>query len=552
MYRENSKHVLFLHIGMSKTGTTALQSCWVRNKKLLMTEGICYSEYSEYYHMHVNLLFNICREYIDKKNLPIKLPFYIVAKEPPSEIVQRMKHDFYYNNCHTMLISCEDFFYPLAITDSKDEFSDARKYVMQYLEKAFAEFEIKIVCYLRRQDDFLESQLNQILKTRNNRNDLADTIFREADMYAQPNDRKNNSRHRLRNLNLFHFWLDYYSNLSKLAEIYGKENIIVRPYEKGQLPEGIELDFFKNVLGLGNDLLLNLQISEPTNESIKPEINDFKMATGLFELSREFVEINDAPALARIDKSGRCNIIHAKQAWDIVASYAEGNSKIAREYLNREDGLLFYDSPRKEENDYEGLSLDAAIDISRELVHMIRKGILDASLYINYGEGYNEHDRIEKTVFFDESFCVRFELTGDRDIVGLRFDPDEKNFYDISIDSVLIDGVEQNVIGSNAFTKNDEYDSFFTNDPIYILSTPSVRFREVEICGRIRSLTLESVNILTNENEAFKAKNTNLLGCNEYLKNEIEKLTNDLNRIKRSRILRFASKFSKCRSLFIQ
>jgi hypothetical protein len=52
--------------------------------------------------------------------------------------------------------------------------------------------------------------------------------------------------------------------------------------------------------------------------------------------------------------------------------YKEDNEKIAREYLGREDGVLFYDKRRDEKDDYPGLSLQAALDISRELVIMLK------------------------------------------------------------------------------------------------------------------------------------------------------------------------------------
>jgi len=148
--------------------------------------------------------------------------------------------------------------------------------------------------------------------------------------------------------------------------------------------------------------------------------------------------------------------------------------------------------------------------------------------YSEYAEGHNSHVNLSFSIaqeFYDKNsiphtlqtytqmmitqwayknesglFHVKFTLPKLKDIVGLRFHPDEGRLWDIVIDSVLIDGQIYEANAMNASSKTGEYDSFMTYDPIYTISAPS-RCKEIEIRGRVRPLSFE---VIVRENSSLK------------------------------------------------
>ena len=229
---------------------------------------------------------------------------------------------------------------------------------------------------------------------------------------------------------------------------------------------------------------------------------------------------------------------------------------------------------------------------------------LNASLFIDYGLGlgYNDIDRVTKEVYVMQSglFYVSYEFPEPKRISGLRFDPDEGGMWDISLDSVSINGVERQAQPLNSFQQNDGYCAFFTTDPIYILDAPE-QFSRVEISGHIRPLSVDLANAVKAENISLQGEKANLQSENASLANDLANLqsenaslandlanlqsenvnlandlanlqgenanlandlanlqgenaslANDLDTIKRSRLLVFVSRFSKAKPLFKQ
>jgi len=382
------KPTLILHIGTCKTGTSALQMCLAKNQQFLIENKICYSEFHESNNFHLNLTLSLIREYFKKNNIKNGAPVDIslgtipitsaLYSQQPADIVGRMKQAFYENNCDTMVISDECLFestvwwiFPASL-NTEFLLKGRRNYIISYFKEAFKEFDIKIVCYLRRQDDYIESLYNQWVKGIGA--ELYDIIFENPspDGHKYKIDEKNAPNIHMAKFINGMLNVDYYAHLSEWAELYGKENIVVRPYEKSRLPQGIERDFFKNILNIGEDSLKSLKLYGDINAGFKKDIIEYKMASRLFELTNEIYSLNDSPALAYLDENNKKNILTAKQGSKILEYYGESNARIAREYLRRENGALFDDKQRESKEDYPGLSAQAAVDISRELIFMLK------------------------------------------------------------------------------------------------------------------------------------------------------------------------------------
>jgi len=111
-----------------------------------------------------------------------------------------------------------------------------------------------------------------------------------------------------------------------------------------------------------------------------------------------------------------------------------------------------------------------------------------ASLYINYGNGYSEHDKLSQSVYIrnTKEFNVSFNISDKRYISGIKLCIDEVNEWEINIDSVYIDGVMQTINRSNfAFTENH----------LSLFSEPQ-KVTKIEITGQIHAkLNKSDVNL---------------------------------------------------------
>ena len=86
------------------------------------------------------------------------------------------------------------------------------------LKKAFSGHAVKIIFYVRRQDDRIESNYNQAVK---------EISYRSPHTFTQFLG------------NGYKSILDYYQVLLPWSDAFGRENIIVRCYEKEQLNKDI-------------------------------------------------------------------------------------------------------------------------------------------------------------------------------------------------------------------------------------------------------------------------------------------------------------------------
>jgi glycosyltransferase involved in cell wall biosynthesis len=155
-----------------------------------------------------------------------------------------------------------------------------------------------------------------------------------------------------------------------------------------------------------------------------------------------------------------------------------------------------------------------------------------ASLFVDYGQGFNETDKLTETVYIRQSgfFSVKYTLADERDVINLRFDPDEGSCWDVSLDSVSIDGVVCQANALNFFSQTDDYDSFLTTDPIYIISAPR-RVKEVEISGRVRPLSVGVVYAIREDNEKLQSETVRLKSENIWLQGENTRQQNENARL---------------------
>jgi hypothetical protein len=184
-------------------------------------------------------------------------------------------------------------------------------------------FDVRVLCYLRRQDDWLESWYNQHVKWPW---DAAFSTMPPQQFLERRGD--------------FH-WLDYAEMLGRWRAELGRESLIVRPYERAQMPGSVVEDFCR-LCGIDFGSLKVLRPAE--NASVPARGLTMLRQLNLYgkqgpQRTRLISGVNRAFAVAGL--ADGVHVFSPRQRREIASAFTEGNAKVAREYLGRDDGALF-------------------------------------------------------------------------------------------------------------------------------------------------------------------------------------------------------------------
>ncbi len=310
---------LYLHIGTPKTGTTAIQNFLPLNKSLLKEQGFCYPDFG-YRYYGVNRYRNGHFLVHRRKNC-----------DPGDESKIRKAEDNRFFEGLDRIRELSVNFQNIILSDENiwNGYVN-RENFWHMLSDALSEREIdlKVIVYLRRQDLVAESYYSQRVKVK-----IKDS-FKD---YLESED-------------ITYFNFDYYAQLKEIAQAIGKENIIVRVYEKQQYEgKGNTLisDFMK-ALGLELDERF-VSPDEVVNTSLHGKFLELKRILNEYDCFR--TRNNWAVRYLKIaqEEDENSNGISAskfftyEQRINFLNKYKEGNKAVAREFLNNEDGILFRD-----------------------------------------------------------------------------------------------------------------------------------------------------------------------------------------------------------------
>jgi len=292
------KAPLWVHIGLGKTGTTVLQRFFAGNRATLEEHGILYPTYGEKAGAH----------HLFSPHLPgvVRDRWQTI---PPAQWAPQLAA----SHTGTTLLSSE------LIASCTPE--DAR----EFCEQACKYFDLKIVVYLRRQDNLLMATYNQVVKAGNQGNKLSD-------------DYENMMRA-----------IDFESVLAPWAETLGTENILVRPYERSQFHGGdIRLDFLYHVFGIDAAGDFTLEQGDP-NPRLDAKVLEYKRL-----LNNVVSDPDDRQRLqnllnehgARMTEelgisTEQQDLLSPAARLQIIEAHEEQNRKIAATFLGRTDGSLF-------------------------------------------------------------------------------------------------------------------------------------------------------------------------------------------------------------------
>lgn len=294
---------VYLHIGTEKTGTTFIQSTLEKNNNLLEKQGYIYPD------------FGLRFEKVGKN----RNGHFILKKD-------EKEYEEIYKNVLKQIKKLSEKYNNIVLSDKECW----NKYIfIKYLKEELDEINVnlKIVVYLKRQDLFLQSMFSQVVK-----NPISECKYISFNSYI-----KNNKK-----------CLNYYQRCCQISDIVGKSNLIVRVYEKGQF-EGKNKDLLSDFLdaigyNYSEEFVLNNNIINPSLSGIYLEIKNMLNRNKAFSEYNSFIirylfEVKKEKE--KISSYFDNTILGYEETIEIISKYKEENQKVAREFLGREDGILF-------------------------------------------------------------------------------------------------------------------------------------------------------------------------------------------------------------------
>jgi hypothetical protein len=209
--KKNFENNLYLHIGVPKTGTSALQVFFAKNRKILFKYGIRYP---------LNFQSKVGELELISSGNGAKIALCAFLNNLESNNVLKIFSQFLENK-KGILLSSEYF-----CSWDKDRFLKLKELANSY------NFNTKIIVYLREQADLIVAHYFQLIKRR------PKYKLEDFNIFAQ-------------NYIVQHGFLNYFSFLNTLEKIFGSENIIVNSSRKEMLFKGnLILDFMNRVFSI--------------------------------------------------------------------------------------------------------------------------------------------------------------------------------------------------------------------------------------------------------------------------------------------------------------
>ncbi len=320
------KKTIYFHIGGRKTGTTAIQKFLSLNREQLKKMDCLYPG------SPVEVHHEITHAMMDSSVQEIK----------SNTVIQKYINEIERTECTRIIISAEGL--------------ESLAGKVPVLKEAFSGYAIKIIFYVRRQDDRIESNYNQAVK---------EISYRSPHTFTQflGNGYKN--------------ILDYYEVLLPWRDAFGIENIIVRCYEKEQLNKDIYQDFLQ-AAGLNMDTtfifpkgIVNPSLDWDLIEMIRLLNIKFPDDKKLFTYT-----VNNLEKINMNYKTTSRRLLSPQQRHQLIELYNDSNQKVAREFLGRENGILFY-APLPDLNEpwqaYESLTVEKIVPIFTQLMFAMER-----------------------------------------------------------------------------------------------------------------------------------------------------------------------------------
>ena len=367
MTRSKAPTVL-LHLGQHKTGSKALQAYLTTYQSQLLQQGILYPLEVKPQHRILAYARSQFRFFALLRRAVMLLHgdrtaegwWQEVARYcQPSQTLWDFAADLETERRRTganrIVLSAEDLFDMHTAHETGFSFQRVES-ASQLLAGLFQIFgwDVRVIVYLRRQDHLLAAHYGQFIKG----STVNDT---DMDTFAAS----------------FAPRLDSHQLLECWKEAFGQQRLVVRPYERAALPGGIVRDFMESC-GLPHlDDGRNLpDDAEARNLSLGRDLIEFvRILNRQQQAGREIPSrdlVLETAARLSLDWSGPSGIAawySPEQRRNLLARHEEGNTRIAREFLEQVDGRLFREPLPVDPNwkPYRGLQSDRITEITRAI-----------------------------------------------------------------------------------------------------------------------------------------------------------------------------------------
>jgi hypothetical protein len=327
---------LFLHIGQTKTGSTSLQRFLHGNRAALAERGVFYPPCvgglaepgARHHHRH---LFTALQD---------AGPTLVGAEAAWAALAQAV----HVHPAPTAVISSELFWHLFVGR------APLRLKALKWMAEQLAEFDVRVVCYLRAQEEWVEAMYNQLVKS-----GQAQAATQGFDHFLQ----------RPQTVSL----MDYERVLQPWAEAFGPQALVVRVFERTNLVAGDVVDDFLSLLG--QDDLDGLARYPDAQQRISWPVCDvlmvFNRHAGLQAQREAFVRLLSDT----LEAGPPSRLMDADAVRALQALHATGNARVARAYCDR--AVLFDPPPSGGHRPvYRGMTMDV---LAEALVQVFAAGL---------------------------------------------------------------------------------------------------------------------------------------------------------------------------------
>jgi hypothetical protein len=329
---------LVLHIGTGKTGSSSIQAFLRQNRAALADLGYLYPRSpGPRRHAHLSL-FCMPDERYD--SIPTWKPErWSSPAEFRDAFRRRLSREIDESGLSRVLLSDEGLY------GSPNE---ALRRLRQLTDSMAAG--LRLVVYLRRQDDHLVSRYQQVVKTGETRRLGVGTHADSGEQSASWKDRQGANTY------------DYYARLQTWTQLLEPTELVVRRFERESFAERSLYQDFLEATGI-DARAENLDQVETANESLDAEAVEFLRILNIFR--REHEEASALPAnhplVVRLARScdGPTLTLPTSVLDEFMGRWEDSNQHVARQYFGDPTGRLFR-TPRKTANTTAVQHLDPA------------------------------------------------------------------------------------------------------------------------------------------------------------------------------------------------